>query len=84
MGHLTPPNTGGDQSGRKLFLVATQDLASRYCFEPLVTLDPGGHEVTTHLDHLFARQWPSLCSSSGTMAASSIITLSMNCWLFIA
>jgi len=46
---------GRDQLGRKLFLVATQDLASRYCFEPLVTLDPAGHEVATHLGYLFAR-----------------------------
>jgi hypothetical protein len=46
---------GRDQFGRKLFIVVTQDLASRYCFEPLVTLKPAGQEVAAHLSHLFAR-----------------------------
>ena len=46
---------GRDQQGRKLFIVVTQDLASRYCFEPMVTLDPEGGEVAAHLGHLFVR-----------------------------
>lgn len=46
---------GRDRLGRKLFLVATQDLASRYGFEPLLTLDPAGDAVADHLNRLFAR-----------------------------
>lgn len=46
---------GRDQAGRKLYVIATQDMASRYAFEPLVTMDPSGKQVATHLLGLFRR-----------------------------
>ena len=46
---------GADQRGRKLILIATQDLASRYGFAPLVTLQARGSEVADYLRGLFDR-----------------------------
>ena len=46
---------GPDQSGRKLFLLAALDLATRHAFAPLVTLDPDGAQVATWLRELFRR-----------------------------
>jgi transposase len=46
---------GRDQQGRKLYLVATQDLASRFAFEPLLTLDLSGLDVADHLCKLFTK-----------------------------
>ncbi len=49
-----------DQQGRKLYVIAIQDLASRYCFEPLVTLNAGGQDIADHLRKLFERHGPPL------------------------
>lgn len=49
-----------DKAGRKLYIIATQDMASRYSFEPLATLSPDGEEVTAHLQKLFRRYGPPL------------------------
>lgn len=46
---------GRDELGRKLYIVATRDLASRYYFEPLVTLSTTGVAVTEHVRALFRR-----------------------------
>lgn len=46
---------GADRQGRKLVLVPALDLASRFAFKPLVTLDPSGEEVALYLAALFAR-----------------------------
>ena len=46
---------GADRQGRKLVLLPALDLASRFGFEPLVTLDPSGEEVALYLGALFAR-----------------------------
>lgn len=46
---------GRDKTGRKLYLIATQDLASRYSLEPLVTIDPSAQEVAAYLHQLFQR-----------------------------
>ena len=51
---------GKDQCGRKLFLIASMDLASRYTFEPLATVDPDGQQVASHLGKLFRRHGPPL------------------------
>jgi transposase InsO family protein len=46
---------GRDRSGRRLLLVNTIDLASRFTFPPLVSLEPDGEQVAGHLRTLFAR-----------------------------
>jgi len=46
---------GRDEFGRKLYIVATRDLASRHYFEPLVTLSTTGVAVTEHVRALFRR-----------------------------
>ena len=51
---------GRDQAGRKLFIIATIDLASRYCLEPLTILSPSGEDVVKHLQKLFRRHGPPL------------------------
>jgi Integrase core domain len=51
---------GPDQHGRKLFLLAALDLATRHAFTPLVTLDPGGAQVAAWLRELFRRHGPPL------------------------
>jgi len=51
---------GRDRSGRKLFVVATTDLASRYCFDPLGTVNPSGEEVAHYLRTLFRQHGPPL------------------------
>lgn len=45
-----------DQSGRKLYLVAIQDLASGLRFAPLVTAQLHGPTIAEHLRQLFAQQ----------------------------
>jgi hypothetical protein len=49
-----------DKTGRKLYLVATQDLASHYSFEPLPILSTTGEEVAAHLRRLFRQHGPPL------------------------
>ena len=44
-----------DKTGHKLWVIATRDLASRYSFEPLVTLDPSAEQVAAYLLQLFHR-----------------------------
>ena len=44
-----------DKTGRKLWVIATRDLASRYSFEPLVTIDPNAQQVASYLTKLFHR-----------------------------
>lgn len=51
---------GRDRAGRKLYIVATQDIASQYAFEPLVTLDCCGEEVAAHLKKLCRQHGPPL------------------------
>ncbi len=51
---------GRDQSGRKLFVVAIIDLASRHHFEPFVTFNPRAEDVTGHLRKIFRRHGPPL------------------------
>lgn len=46
---------GRDEFGRKLYIVATRDLASRYYFEPLVTLSTTSVAVSEHVRALFRR-----------------------------
>src|SRR6185437_8497729 len=46
---------GADQRGRKLIIIATQDLAARYQFPPLLTLKTRGDEVADYLRGLFDR-----------------------------
>jgi hypothetical protein len=46
---------GRDKTGRKLYVIATQDLASRYSFAPLVTIDPSAQQVVAYLRQLFHR-----------------------------
>jgi Integrase core domain len=46
---------GKDHQGRPLFLVVTTDLATRYTFDPLVTLAPAGEAIAAHLRALFGR-----------------------------
>lgn len=43
---------GRDQAGRKLYLIVVKDLASRYLFEPLVTVEPRGEQVASYLGKL--------------------------------
>ena len=45
-----------DQSGRKLYLVAIQDLASGLRFAPLVSAQLHGPTIASHLRQLFAQQ----------------------------
>lgn len=51
---------GRDQAGRKLYVIATQDMASRYSFEPLLTIDPNGEQVAAHVLELFRQHGPPL------------------------
>lgn len=51
---------GRDHAGRKLHVVAAVDLASRYCFEPLVTVSPSADEIAAWLMKLFRRHGPPL------------------------
>jgi hypothetical protein len=51
---------GKDQHGHRLFLIVTIDLASRYTFRPLVTLNPSSQEVAEYLRSLFVRHGPPL------------------------
>lgn len=46
---------GRDQSGRKLYVHAVQDLCSRYRFAPLVALESKGAAIAAHLETLFTR-----------------------------
>lgn len=46
---------GKDRRGRRLYLIVTIDLASRYTFSPLVTLNPSGEQVAQYLRSLFLR-----------------------------
>lgn len=46
---------GPDGAGRKLVLVPAADLASRFAFGPLVTLEPTGAGVARYLRGLFRR-----------------------------
>jgi transposase InsO family protein len=46
---------GVDLQGRKLVLIPALDLASRFSFQPLVTLEPVAEDVAIYLAALFAR-----------------------------
>jgi len=46
---------GKDRHGQRLFLIVIIDLATRYTFESLVTLDPSGAAIAAHLHALFRR-----------------------------
>lgn len=48
--------TKPDLAGTKLRFAATQDLASRYRFEPLFALELKGAQIAEHLEKLFHRQ----------------------------
>lgn len=52
---LDGSETRADGQQVKLRFVASQDLASRYRFEPLFALEPEGDRIAEHLDQLFAR-----------------------------
>jgi transposase InsO family protein len=46
---------GRDSHGQKLYVHATQDLCSRYRFNPLVALESKGEPVAVYLDGLFSK-----------------------------
>lgn len=47
---------GRDGSGRRLWVHAVKDLASRYQLEPLTSLESRGEDVAAHLEKLFRAQ----------------------------
>lgn len=46
---------GRDAQGRKLYIHAVRDLASRYGFEPMSSTESKGQEIADHLEKLFQR-----------------------------